>query len=90
MATKIKCFAISCSSDGDMDARNLYVWGGEGTASWLPDSIKGVKQRLERCRQKYGCSPCDAEVHEITILRTRSTKCQIISTASKPHKESTP
>jgi len=86
---KIRCYVISCSSDSDMDARNLYVWGEQGAAHWLPDSAKEVKRRIDACRRQHDCQPCDAEVHEIVVERTLSTKSQTISDSTKPSKEST-
>jgi hypothetical protein len=88
--TRIKCYAISCSSDGsDIDVRNIYIWGEQGTSNWLPDSVKEVKHRIEICRLQHNCSLCDSEIHEIVIERNRSTKAQIFSIPPKPHKKST-
>lgn len=71
---QIKCFAISCSSDAEVDARKLYVWGAIKFARWLPESVGEAKKRIKRCQQEHKCVPCDAEIHKIVIERTEKTK----------------
>ena len=74
---KIKCYAISCSADVEVDIRKLYVWGGGGiSAKWLPETKGEIKKRLNQCRRELKCDACDAEIHEIVIERTKKTKKQ--------------
>lgn len=77
MGTKIKSYAISCSSDVQMDARSLYVWGELGAAHCLPESAKEARRRVLECRKKMKCAECDAEIHVVEIERSRATKLQI-------------
>lgn len=71
---KIKCYVISCSSDADLDARKLYVWGGIKHAQWLPETIGEAKKRIVQCKKDNRCYFCDAEIHEIIINRTKETQ----------------
>jgi hypothetical protein len=75
--SKIKCFAISCSSDAEIDVRKLYVWGGIRSARWLPETRSEAKKRIEVCRKEHGCEVCDAQIHAVTIARTKKTKRQL-------------
>jgi hypothetical protein len=79
----VKGYVISCSSDGEVDARNLYLWGEMPHARWFAETSKEAKRRVEWCRKEYKCAECDAQVHAIEISRTRSTKLQILATTSK-------
>lgn len=76
---KIKCYAISCSSDAEIDTRKLYVWGGMKYAQWLPEGVGEAKKRISQCRKENKCEICDAEIHEIIIERTQKTKKQIVA-----------
>jgi len=71
--SKIKTYVISCSSDVELDARGLYVWGGIKKARFLPESIKDAKRRVLKCRIETGCQSCDAEIHEVILERTKKT-----------------
>lgn len=70
---KIKAYVISCSSDGDVDVRRLFVWG-DGDARSLPMRRAEAERRIIICRKNMQCHVCDAEIHEICIKRTLSTK----------------
>ena len=74
---RIKCFAISCSSDADLDARRLYVWGELKHAHWLPETKMEAKRRIKQCKKENKCSLCDAEIHEIEIQRNKDTKLKL-------------
>ena len=79
-----KRFAISCSSDAELDARRLFVWGGIRHTRWLPESLVEARRRILECRKEYKCERCDAEVHGISIDRTRTTNKQRLSVPKKP------
>jgi len=75
---KLKAYVISCSGDAiDLDARNLFVWGSFGRATWLPGTKAEMKKRLEMCRRENQCANCDAEIHEVVIERTKLILRQI-------------
>jgi hypothetical protein len=69
----IKTYAISCSSDVELDVRKLYVWGGLKSARFLPDSLAEAKRRVKKCQAENKCQNCDAEIHEIKLERTKKT-----------------
>ena len=71
---KIKAYVISCSSDGEMDSRKLFVWGEMGAARWLPETESEANKRILICQKETKCKICDAEVHEIELKRTTETK----------------
>lgn len=73
---KVKCHAISCSSDVEMDTRKLYVWGEWKTVRWLPETVGEAKKRIKKCQEENQCDVCDFEIHEIIIERTEKTKKQ--------------
>jgi len=76
---KIKCHAVSCSSDIDMDTRKLYIWGGMEHARWLPETVGEAKKRIMHCRNKENkCIVCDAQIHEVIITRTEKTRKQLL------------
>ena len=70
---KIKVFAISCSSDAEMNAQSLYVWGGMKNAQWLPSTEKEARKRIIQCRKINKCDYCDWQIHPIIIERTEKT-----------------
>ena len=72
----IKRFAISCSSDADLDARRLFVWGAIRRTRWLPESRMEARRRILECQQQYQCERCDAEVHCVSIDRRKATNKQ--------------
>ena len=75
--SKIKCFAVSCSSDVELDVRKLYIWGGLKSAYFLPDNKSEAKRRVKKCQVENKCQTCDAEIHEIRIERTKRTLKQL-------------
>jgi len=78
MVQKIKFYVISCSSDKIFEQpASLYVWGETEHARWFPDTLREAKRRIDQCQEKYNCSCCDAEIHEVLITRTKDTKKQI-------------
>jgi hypothetical protein len=78
MAT-IKFYIISCSSDTEMDVRNLYCWGEWESAAFMPDTRQEALDRIERCRKKNKCESCDAEIHRVSIRRKKKTLLSEIS-----------
>lgn len=74
--SKIKCFADSCSSDGEVDVIKLYVWGSMRSARWLSEIRHETKKRIAACWKEYDCDVCDAQIHALAITRTRKTKRQ--------------
>ena len=76
---KVKCFAISCSSDVDLDTRKLYIWGGSKAACWLPETVGEAKKGIFQCQKENKCKFCDAQIHEIIIVRSEKTLRQILS-----------
>ena len=82
--TKIKCFAISCSSDGEVNAARLFIWGQLGSRSWLPTTISEAKKRVIMCQHENKCKMCDYEIHLIAIERTAQTLLQHLN---KPKKD---
>jgi len=73
---KINAIIISCSSDAELDARRLFLWGAGKYAKWLPDSIHEAKKRIIQCRIEHKCACCDAEIHKVEIERTKLTNKQ--------------
>ena len=70
---KIKRFVISCSSDAEMNAQSLYVWGGMKNAIWLPETEREARKRIIQCRKINKCIDCDWQIHKIIIERTEKT-----------------
>lgn len=70
---KIICYAISCSAEGMMDVRKLYVWGEWGNSKSLPLTRSEANKRIKACQKRHKCLFCDAEVHKITVERTKKT-----------------
>jgi len=71
MATKIIFFVITCSSETELDARSLYVFGESCFLGGLPNTSKEAHRRILECQKKTGCLKCDAEIHRIETERTR-------------------
>ena len=69
---KTQFFVISCSSDGDVNQRFLYVHGERNHQS-LPTSWSEAKKRLSNCQEEIKCQECDAEIHQCAITRERKT-----------------
>lgn len=69
---KTQFFVISCSSDGDVNQRFLYVHGERRHQS-LPTTYAEAKKRLSSCREDMKCDSCDAEIHQCSIRRERKT-----------------
>ena len=70
---KIKAYVISCSSDGDVDVDQLFIWGEIGQYRSLSETRHDAKKRMLICRKQMKCNVCDAEIHEIEIERTART-----------------
>lgn len=69
---KTQFFVISCSSDGDVNLRFLYVHGERKYHS-LPTTHSEARKRLLNCQEKMGCNDCDAEIHQCSIAREKKT-----------------
>ena len=69
---KTQFFVISCSSDGDVNQRFLYIHGERNHQS-LPTTWSEAKKRLVDCRDKTKCNECDAEIHQCSITRGKKT-----------------
>jgi len=80
---KIKCFVISCSSDAELDARKLYVWGGYKHIRWLPETAGEAKKQIIECKKEYKCEICDAQIHPLELERTRLTNKQKLNIPKK-------
>ena len=76
---KIKCFAVSCSSDVEMNAQSLYVWGGIKNVQWIPSTEKEARKRIIQCRKINECKHCDWQIHKSIIERTEKTLKQYFS-----------
>jgi len=81
--SKIQCFAISCSSDGEVHIARLFVWGQLGHRSWLPTTKSEAKKRVIMCQKENGCKMCDYEIHPITLERTAKTLLQHLNKPKK-------
>lgn len=81
--TKIKAFAISCSSDGEVHASRLFIWGQLGSKSWLPTTKSEAKKRVVMCQHENKCKMCDYEIHPIEIERTAQTHLQYLNGPKK-------
>ena len=69
---------LSCSGDGNLNRRFLYVHG-EGSHHSLPISSSEARKRRRACQKKMKCSECDAEIHECVIVREKPTLKQIFA-----------
>lgn len=83
---KIIIYPISCSSEGELDARKLYVWGEWDKAKWLPLTKGEAQRRIELCRKENKCKTCDAQVHRVEIQRTKKTYKQMMTESVKNNK----
>ena len=81
---KINCYLISCSSDAELDARRLFVWGGFGNVNWCAETKKEAQKQIMACIKKNKCLNCDSEIHQIDIERTYPTNKQMLSNPQKP------
>lgn len=67
-------YVVSCSSDCiDLNKPNLVVWSGILRHDELASDIKELKRGIAQCKKYTECQNCDAEIHEITIIRTKQT-----------------
>ena len=73
---KTQFFVISCSSDGDVNQRFLYVHGERKEQS-LPTTWSEAKKRQLDCQKSMKCQECDAEIHQCLIRREFSTLKQM-------------
>ena len=89
MPSKIKVYAISCSSDGEVNVRNLFVWGQFGNRSWLPTTQTEAKKRVIMCQKENHCDYCDYQIHEIEIDRTVPTLSQYLRGLKRAKKHKT-
>jgi len=80
---KIKCFAISCSSDAELHATKLFVWGGGDNYHWFPQTESEAEKQIIACQKRTGCEFCDAETHPVIIQRTEETYKQFMSKGTK-------
>ena len=87
---KIKCYAISCSSDSEADVRQLYVWGAIGSVTWLPSNLQEARKRIKKCQRKEKCDRCDFQIHRIEINRTKLTKRQLFEASNKEYRKASP
>jgi len=71
--SKIITYVVSCSSELELDARRLYVWGGIKAARYNPENRREMERRIEICQAENKCQICDAEIHKITLKRTKKT-----------------
>ena len=69
---KTQFFVISCSSDGDVNQRFLYVHGERKHHS-LPTMRNEARKRLLNCQEEMKCDACDAEIHQCLIRREKKT-----------------
>jgi len=69
---KTQFFVISCSSDGDVNQRFLYIHG-ERKHHALPTTWSEAKKRLFDCQESTKCNECDAEIHQCSIMREKET-----------------
>ena len=69
---KTQFFVISCSSDGDVNQRFLYVHGERNHQS-LPTMRNEARKRILSCQEEMKCQECDAEIHQRSITRERKT-----------------
>ena len=69
---KTQFFVISCSSDGDVNQRFLYIHGERNHQS-LPTSWSETKKRQLNCQKAMKCDSCDAEIHQCSITREKET-----------------
>jgi len=69
---KTQFFVISCSSDGDVNQRFLYIHGERKHQS-LPTTHSEARKRLLSCREEMKCDICDAEIHQCSITREKET-----------------
>jgi len=80
---KIKCYMVSCSSDAEMDARKLYVWGGYERIRWCAETRRETQKQVLACQREYECVNCDAEIHMIELERTVETNKQKLANPKK-------
>jgi len=73
---KTQFFVISCSSDGDVNQRFLYIHGERKHQS-LPTTHSEARKRLSSCKKEMECQECDAEIHQCLIRREFSTLKQM-------------
>ena len=73
---KTQFFVISCSSDGDVNQRFLYIHG-ERKHQALPTTHSEARKRLSSCKKEVKCQECDAEIHQCLIRREFSTLKQM-------------
>ena len=81
---KIKCYVISCSSDAELDARRLFVWGGYERVRWCAETKKEAEKQILACQKEYKCLNCDPEIHLLELERTAETNKQKLSNPKKP------
>jgi hypothetical protein len=65
----IRFFIISCSSDGLPEP--LFVWGEGGDHS-MPTTREEAERRITICQEKIECALCDAQIHQIRLVRLRA------------------
>ncbi len=66
----IRFFIISCSSDVNCP-EPLFVWG-EGDDHNMPSTREEAERRIAICQESIGCVLCDAQVHQIRLVRSRA------------------
>ena len=69
---KTQFFVISCSSDGNVNQRFLYIHG-ERNHQALPTTWSEAKKRQLDCQKSMKCNECDAEIHQCSIKREKKT-----------------
>ena len=74
---KLSTFVISCSADGRVDTRKLFIWGQIGNLNWLPETQSEAKKRIIMCQKQNNCSVCDCEIHQVMLERTKKTYLQL-------------
>lgn len=79
----LKRYAVSCSSDGEVNVQALYVWGQFGTKTCLPITKREAEKMILVCLGENKCGHCDAQVHLIEVKRTKETLLQFFN---KPEK----
>ncbi len=65
----IRFFVISCSSDGMPEP--LFVWGESDDHS-MPTTREEAERRIAICQESMGCALCDAQVHQLRLVRSRA------------------
>jgi len=65
----IAFFVISCSADAMPEP--LFIWGEGGKGS-MPTTRDEAETRITACQEKTGCLVCDAQIHNIHLVRSRA------------------